>query len=516
MKKANIKIIKSNKNEFQSPIKKSEHTEQLKGTSGDWIPHDIDLRGLKELVLQSTILPQCIKAYKSNIAGFGICADYVDDIDENEESKKEWDILERLLDLLNFDTAAKEVFEKLIEERETYGIAYLECIRNMAGELVGIEVIKDTPSIDMTYPLEPYIDVQYFYKGELISRRKKFRKFRQVIGGTTIYFKEFGDPRVMDKNTGEYRNGIDIDNQANELLDFTIGAGYYGTVRWMGQVLTIDGNYRAEILNNKYFRNGRHTPLMIIVKGGTLSDESFVKLQTYMEDIQGEAGQHAFMVIETEENEISTGLEEKKNSGVEIKDLASILQTDELFQAYQENGRKKIQSAFLLPDLYVGYTTDFNRSTAQVAMEITEKQVFQPERASLAWAINKKILGEYGFKYVQAKLNSPDITNPEDVAKMLDIAERAGGLTLNDGRNIAMETLGRKSENYPETFNMQDIGNVPLSAIKSIVALSNYDYGTEVMGKLQGQIEKADKEQDYEVVAVMKEVKRLILQMGGE
>lgn len=133
-----------------------------------------------------------------------------------------------------------------------------------------------------------------------------------------------------------------------------------------------------------------------------------------MNDIKGENGQHAFIVLETESNENMTVMGEEKAADIEIKDLASILQKDELFQEYQENGRKKTQSSFLLPDLYVGYTTDFNRATAQTAMEVTEKQVFQPERASLAWTVNHRLLNGYRFRYVEAKFDDPDITNPED------------------------------------------------------------------------------------------------------
>lgn len=66
-------------------------------------------------------------------------------------------------------------------------------------------------------------------------------------------------------------------------------------MRWIGQTLGVDGSRKAENLNNNYFENGRHTPLMIMIKGGTLTDESFDKLQQYMNDIKGEAGQHAFI-----------------------------------------------------------------------------------------------------------------------------------------------------------------------------------------------------------------------------
>lgn len=123
----------------------------------------------------------------------------------------------------------------------------------------------------------------------------------------------------------------------------------------IGQVLGVDGSRRAEGLNNNYFINGRHTPLMIMVKGGTLTDESFEKLQQYMNDIKGEAGQHAFIVLETEATEARADFDQQEKPEIEVKDLASILQKDELFQEYMDNNRRKVQSAFQLPDLYVGY-----------------------------------------------------------------------------------------------------------------------------------------------------------------
>lgn len=536
-----VKLVQLPFDMYQDPVKvleKSDKSEQLNSatsiSSADWVPKPFDMQGLALMVQHSTILPQCIRAYKNNIAGFGISVCYTDDIKETDESKKEWDTLKRILDLLSIEKDTKEIFEKIVEDREKYGIAYLEVIRDMKGLPAEVVYIEDTPSVEMTYPMRPYVDITYFYHGEQINRKKKFRKFRQQVGGKTVYFKEFGDPRVMDKRSGSYiKEGetLAIDLQANEILDFTVGSGYYGTVRWIGQALTVDGNYRAESLNNNYFRNGRHVPLMIIIKNGTLSDESFGKLQEYMNSIKGEQGQHAFMILETEQNETSTDFTETEKADIEIKELGSVLQTDELFQGYQESGRKKIQSAFLLPDLYTGYTTDFNRATAQVAMEITEKQVFQPERASLAWQLNNKLLNEYGFRFVKAKFESPDITNPDDMMKILNISERAGGMTLNDARALTKDVLGMESEDYPKSFDMEDIGNVPLAVINAMTVLKEYgkddeddkktpfDNGEQkpefLERQLEEQIEKAADNHEDEVVAVMKEVRRLLKKMGG-
>lgn len=502
VRQVGVKIVKANNfgstptvfNE-QKPIQKSDHSEQLSVVNAvnasEWITHPIDMRGLKELVDNSTILPQCIRAYKSNIAGFGISVGYCEDYDdETVEMQAEWNAMERVIDLLNMDCMTKEVFENVIRDRETFGISYCEVIRDMKGNVVQLEFIIDTPSIDMTYPLEPYIESEYFYKGERLTRKKRFRKFRQNVAGRTVYFKEFGDPRIMDKRTGKYvsdedSEAVDIDNQANEIIEFRLGSMPYGEVRWIGQVLTVDGNRRAEVLNNAYFRKGRHTPLMILVKGGTLSEDAFTKLQTYMNEIEGEKGQHSFLVLEMENNETGAAFQEQTQPSVEIKDLASILQKDELFQEYQENGRKKTQSAFLLPDLYVGYTTDFNRATAQTAMEVTEKQVFQPERTSLAWVINNKLLNGYGFKHVEAKFDEPDITNPDDIQKILNITERAGGLTPNLAKEYTYEVLGRDGcEDYEG-----DWGDIPLVYSKGTAQSPlQMDFGTDTVKQLQAAV----------------------------
>ncbi len=502
---ARVTVIKAKSSE-SSAIRKSDKSEQKdpvdRVDSSEWISPAIDLRGLKELEQHSSILPQCVRAYKNNIAGFGIGVRYIDDVDETPEMAAEYTRAEELIELLNFEQDTKEVFEDLVEAREIYGIAYLEVIRNIGGEVVQIEFVKDTPSIEKTRLLEPYIDTTFFYKGTEQVRKKKFRKYRQIVNGQTVYFKEFGDPRVMDKHTGEYAGEggtIDLDNQANEIMEFAIGTMPYGEVRWIGQILGVDGSRRAESLNNNYFTNGRHTPLMIMIKGGTLTEASFTKLREYVDGIKGEAGQHAFIVLETESSDNTAAFEGEHKADIEVKDLASILQKDELFQEYLDNNRRRVQSAFQLPDLYVGYTTDFNRATAQTAQEVTEKQVFQPERKSLAWAINNRLLNAYNFQYVECYFKEPDINNPDDMFKILSVCNNAGGITPNKAKEIAYTALG---DNY-EPFE-GDWAETPLAVAKA------QNGAQSVPAQLDAVIEKAAGADDDAIVAVLKEVKKLL------
>jgi len=462
-----------------------------------------DLAGYKALVNHSSILPQCIRAYKNNIAGFGIGVRYKDDLEETPEMKSEWDKMTEVLELLNMDKETKDVFADVIEGRETYGTAYLEVLRNLGGEVVGIEFIKDIPSISKTPPLLPYVETEYEHNGRVQKRGKKFCKYRQQNGGKFVYFKEMGDPRVMDNRSGRYAGEIPLEHQAGEILEFAVGMEPYGEVRWIGQVLNVDGSREAESLNNRYFKEGRHTPLMIMIKGGTLTEESFAKLQGYIDEIKGASGQHAFIVLEAENLETRTDMEGEKVPEIEIHDLAAMLQKDELFQDYLDNNRRKVQSSFQLPDLYVGYTTDFNRATAQSAQEITEKQVFQPERQNLAWIINNKLLADYRFRYVEAYFLDPKITNPDDMMKILNVTERAGGLTPNKAKEITYQTFGEVSENYEG-----DWGNTPLAYARMLQPEAP---GGGLDLQLSQQAKKSIEKNDTEITAVLKEIRSLLL-----
>lgn len=546
------RIIKAAAQENRTPVKKAETTTQLDrrdSFGAEWISPPNELDKLEVLVDESTILPQCIRAYRNNIAGFGFGIQYKDeykDADETQEMKAEWNTLQGILDLLTLEQDSKEIFENIIEAREKYGIAYLEVIRNLNGMVVQAEFIRDTPSVTTTRPQREYQDVQYFYRGQLITRKKQFRRYKQEVAGSTVYYKEFGDPRTMDYRTGDYVENLEAKYRANELLPFTIGTEAYGKVRWVGQILTVDGARRAEMLNNNYFVNGRHTPLLIAIKGGSLSDESYRKLEEYMDDIKGEKGQHAFIVLETESADNRTGFDNESRPEVEIKDLASILQKDELFQDYLSNGRRKVQSAFQLPDIYVGYTTDFNRATAQTAQEITEQQVFQPERKSLAWTVNNRLLNCYNLKYTEVFFRAPDISNPDDVVKMLNVGERAGALTPNKAKDYITKFFGETSEDYDASW-----GDIPLEVarVHTNLQLSAATLPTEpqevvedrgatsyptgkngkqnatqsaqdgaeeqdaVDAQLEKQIAKAQEDGQAQLVPVMKEVRRLLLEM---
>ena len=74
--KVNVRVIKAQSHESDSVIAKADFSTQTTAeesrNASDWIEPPFMMQGLKRLVTESSILPQCIRAYKNNIPGYGI------------------------------------------------------------------------------------------------------------------------------------------------------------------------------------------------------------------------------------------------------------------------------------------------------------------------------------------------------------------------------------------------------------------------------------------------------------
>lgn len=486
----------------EQPIKKAfvqtAFEKETEHTSSIWLEHDDFAKKRSQIIDNSSILPQCITAYSRNIAGFGIGVRYKDDYkgSETAEMKSEYQHVSDIINLFTLEDDTKSVFEQLIKDVESAGIGYIEVIRDNAGLPVEIVNIASVDSVTRSKKLDA-VQYEFNYNGTVITRLKKFRKYRQEVSGKTVYFKEFGDPRVMDNRDGRFLNATEaIEDKfvANEILEFKIDkAKAYGDVRWIGCVHSITGAHYAEDLNLNYFKNGRHTPLAICIENGRLTPKAMTALRDYAGSIRGENAQHAFLLIETEPLKADMAWNTESPPKITLKDLGSVLQKDELFGEYIDNSRRKVQSSFNLPDIYVGHTTDFNRATAFAAMSVTEDQVFKPYRQSLEWLINNKLLNEYSLKYCEAYFKSPDLNDVDDIAKVLNATGPLGGVSANLAKEIVHTLLGKECEDYD--FEGADL---PLS-----IAMSSQEK-SDITNQINQQIEKAENDSADDIVPLLK------------
>lgn len=337
---------------------------------------------------------------------------------------------------------------------EVTGNGYWEIIRNDMNELAqfchiparSVRVVS-AKSLAVDVPQNVRFGTLGFKK-EMFRRR--FRRYVQVGGDSLIWFKEFGDPSVVSLNTGKsYPDAAAFAAeepnvpQATEVFHFKIhslGTSAYGVPRWIGNLLSVLGSRAAEEVNLAYFDNKAIPPIAILVSGGRLGEESVKRIQDFVEvQIKGRKNFHKILVIEAETTQgaIGLGSENAGHMRVEIKQLTDAQLKDGLFLAYDSANMDKVGMGFRLPRLLRGDIRDFNRASAEAALDFAESQVFVPERNDFDFAMNRHFLSTLGIRYWRFKSNGPRLSDSQSWGEMIAKLTVAGILTPEDGRALA-------------------------------------------------------------------------------
>lgn len=298
---------------------------------------------------------------------------------------------------------------------------------------------------------------QIAVKHERLKRR--FRRFIQVIDGVTVYFKEYGDPRTMSPKTGRFyptvddlqkaESGRNVGGQkiqpATEIMHFRIHAPRtpYGIPRWIGAMLSVLGMRQADEVNFLYFENKSVPPLALLVSGGRVSADSAQYIRDFIEnDVKGVRNFHKILVIEAESGQGNEG--DPLASGrlkIELKPLTQAQQSDALFLKYDERGLDKVGQQFRLSRMLRGDVRDFNRATADAALEFAEAQVFGPERVEFDFFMNRVVLGSLGIRFWRYASNSTVVRDPKVLAEIIAKLTQASVLVPNDARRLAAELV---------------------------------------------------------------------------
>lgn len=440
---------------------------------GSWVTVPYPANQLRLVVENSSILQQAIAAYTNNIVGYGIVPEYLDESSEGNEQSTEWDVAEEVLDWLSIDQPLEELFKQVLDDREVTGNAFLEVIRDEAGNVIQLERVKPE-LVQLSKPEPEPVLTKVVHKGKEKMVWKKFRKFKV----DKYIFKEFGDPRGIDFGTGVATD--DPRRQAREILHLKIGTDHWGVPRWIGNLVSIMGARKAEELNFRYFTQGRHTPAALLIKNGQLSEASEQALVQYTNEVGVEGMQHKMLVIETEK--VTDSYDDKDKTDIELKSMADMLQSDALFLEYDDKVREKVLSSFRLPPVYVGLSQDYNRSTVEEAKRIAEEQVFQAEREALEDLFNRHLLASYQLKEVKIEVRGPELSNDALIIETLD--KLGARFSDNEVRAIAGKLVGVEFDVLQgEQHELPQAPSAPAQALQSTI---DDVQGTDVTKALRG------------------------------
>lgn len=338
-------------------------------------------------------------------------------------------------------------------DQETLGHAWWEVRRDQSGTIAAFSYVPSF-TIRGVRPESDVIERQMPIKLSPLRwgpRTEVHRAIRwvQVMPGTgdVTFFKEFGDTRLISSTSGEVfeteEEMLEKDPEARpatELVQFRIHSsrsGLYGVPRWIGNLKSVLGSRKAETVNLLYFTNKGVPPLVLLVSGGSVTQETVNRLEDFVKnELHGdEANFHKILIIEAEP---ASEPMDPLNSGkirIELVPLTKAINSDALFMKYIAAGRDMIGESMRNPKIVRGATDQINRATAQAALEFAEAQVYMPERQAFDWWINRFVLPELGCLFWLFRSNSP-VSTDLDAAKAVVDLTKAGVLTPAEARRL--------------------------------------------------------------------------------
>lgn len=425
------------------------------GTSGSLIPlpTPFPVNYLADLVSISNTLGPAIQAFVDNTVGTGWEPGEL--IRGRDMRDAEKGLLASFVSDANSEESLDSVVASTIYDRERFGFGFIEVIRDNKGVPVLMRHAKSLYTrLCGIYDEEVRVTYDVPRGGRMmpVTEYRKYRRFVQQVGARFIYFKEYGDPRPMNRLTGRFlgETGYTEGQEATELWHWPLPSDEpYGKPRWINQLPNVLGTREAEEGNMRYFEDNTVPPAVVTVSGGRLTEESARAVQTIL-NRQGGDKQNRMVLIEAVGEGADVG---ETNSGIQVRieKLTDARQNDELFTTYDTNNMRKVLSSWRMTPAAIGRST--SPKDSGIELQLMETMVFAPERAKIDERLNKGIINaRAGLGLVSCKLVSrtPAISSPDQFIKALTALNVMGAVTPRRAQQVANKMLQIEIEEYPQ------------------------------------------------------------------
>lgn len=479
--------------------------------AGTIIAPPLDLLTLLMQEENSSELRQCIDAMETNIEGFGgrlQLKQMSDDVKEKnrKEIDKEYRQLRAFLLNINPRDNLTKLRKKARRDLELCGNGYWELIPPLGNRktisaisYVAAHTIRIAKQDEDPTPMTRVVYDPITQEKIEQTFHIRFRRFVQVRNNKKIYFKEYGDPRIIDKRDGRAykdeaeasKEGVKRENYAHPIYHFLIHSprSPYGLPRYIGNLFSVFGSRAAEEINYNTFLNNNIPSLAILVSGNAMLTEGTVaRINEFAQSIMKRSNNYSkFLILEAEP--ATEGIQNSGTAKIEIEKLKGEQHQDQLFQNYDANNADKIRRAFRLPPIFVGKGQDANRATAEVQRKLAEEQIFEPERKEMDGIITQ-LFSDMGYKFWEYKSFSQNVTNDEDLVNILSKIEKTGALTPNFARKIVADVMNTEPEFYGEDAPFDPDVPFSLTMAEAVKAESNLggNPSTGALAPNQGQI----------------------------
>lgn len=366
------------------------------------------------------------------------------------------------------------------------------------------------------------------------TRWKRFRRYIQKHEGTTTWFKELGDPRLIDCRNGEvverdrlvevhgdgakFEPRFTLDGDAIVVVEGKIGfpvkfaanpvkhldlystRSSYGLPRYIGNLFSIFGSRAADEINYVTFKNQNVPNLVISISNGQLTEESAERIEEFLELIQSDDNYSKILLLEAEP--VMEGMRDPGTVRIEIEPLSKEQHSDALFVNYQQNNDERTRRSWRFPPIFVGKSEDFSGKTIDSSRRLGDEQVFGPERHRFDRFWTRWILVEaLGIVWSTFASNSPDVAENADLVKLMAQGEKTGGLTPRIARQIIGRVVNKDlGEVDPGLLNPDQPYTLTLAQLMKSDSTNEAEGGGETssQGRSGLQVGGGDRDRDAE------------------
>jgi len=397
---------------------------------------------LLNLVQTNNILNQCIEAMEVNIDGTGhefVPAEEGKDMDTSEE-----EIAKAFFDEPYPNISMTGIRRKLRRQMESVGYGFIEVLRNIAGDVVGLRSVETAHirMVKLDTPIQVKKKIERDGREVELTLWERERRFAQTVAlKQYVYYREFGTTREIHRETGEWETDekkVPPEKRGSELLILGINPDVttpYFLPRWINQLPSVVGSRAAEEQNLQFLDAGGLPPAIVFIQGGTLIKDTSDQLRMYLSGLN--KNKNRAVVVEVQSS--SGSLDAAGKVDVKVERFGSAQSQDSMFTNYDTVTEEHVRVGFRLPPLFLGKAVDYNFATAQVSYMVAEAQVFGPERVEFDELMNKTIIKELGLKTLKYK--SKPITL-KDVATQLKALELSMPVATRESFLKEMNTVG--------------------------------------------------------------------------
>ena len=367
-------------------------------------PHDLDK--LMSWLDVSVIHNSCIRTKQQDTVGIGYDLFEVEGV---EASQEQWDRLKAFFEKCNPQEGITKVNKKVMLDFEGCGNGFYEIVRGIT-EADGIRHI-------------------YHVSGPTLRLCRDKERWVQKVGNKKVFFKVFGDDRILNKSTGNFVKKVDPEEAAHELIhisQYTHKSTYYGLPEWLPAIVQMFGEMKEKEYNLDFFSSYGVPAYAVLISGGEVDPEVKEEIHKYFEkELQSDP--HKPIILELPEGVEATF----EKLSIEIKDAS--------FRMWRRDNRDDILTAHHVPPYRAGIVEkgQLGGGVAREVDEIYLDSVVNPRQEEFEWVLNQLIIKEgFGISGIELRFRDIDLHDEEAKAdihkKYFDMGARTPNQILKE------------------------------------------------------------------------------------